>query len=175
MTKDRKYDEAFGVDMPFGEALERFATVTKEELAEAREPGTDLVPDGQLEIVQFKGVDIRRVLHDGEWMFSIVDVIAAITDTDRPSKYWSDLKAKMERNEGFDDISDNIGNIPLPTADGRMRAAEVANTELLFRIIQSVPSPKAEPVKRWLAKVGYERIQETQDPELGSGLIDHNQ
>ncbi|MFO1239939.1 MAG: Bro-N domain-containing protein [Sphingomonadaceae bacterium] len=166
MTKDRKYDEAFGVDMPFGEALERFATVTKEELAEAREPGTDLVPDGQLEIVQFKGVDIRRVLHDGEWMFSIVDVIAAITDTDRPSKYWSDLKAKMERNEGFDDISDNIGNIPLPTADGRMRAAEVANTELLFRIIQSVPSPKAEPVKRWLAKVGYERIQETQDPEL---------
>ena len=72
----------------------------------------------------------------------------------------------MERNEGFGDISDNIGSIPLPTADGRMRASEVANAETLFRIIQSVPSPKAEPIKRWLAKVGYERIQETQDPEL---------
>ena len=69
------------------------------------------------------GCILNMVAHDGEWMFSIVDVIAAITDTDRPSKYWSDLKAKMERNEGFDDISDNIGNIPLPTADGRMRAA----------------------------------------------------
>ncbi|MBU6207918.1 MAG: Bro-N domain-containing protein, partial [Alphaproteobacteria bacterium] len=166
MTNDRKYDEAFGVDMPFGEALERFGAVTKEELAETRGPDTDLVHNGQLEIVKFKGRDIRRVLHDGEWMFSIVDMIAALTDTDRPSKYWSDLKAKMERNEGFDDISDNIGNLPLPTTDGKMRASEVANTEIMFRIIQSVPSPKAEPVRRWLAKVGFERIQETQDPEL---------
>ena len=166
MTDERKYDEAFGVDMPFGEALERFGAVTKEELAESREPGTELVPDGQLEIVAFKGKEIRRVLHDGEWMFSIVDVIAALTDTDRPSKYWSDLKSKMDRNEGFFDISDNIGNLPLPTADGKMRASEVANVETLFRIIQSIPSPKAEPVRRWLAKVGFERIQETQNPEL---------
>lgn len=167
MTDDRKYDEQFGVDMPFGEALERFATVTKEELAESQEPGTDLVADGTTEMVAFKGKQIRRVCHDGEWMFSIVDVIAAVTDTDRPSKYWSDLKAKMDREEGFKDISDNIGNLPLPTADGKMRSAEVANAELLFRIIQSVRSPKAEPIKRWLAKVAFERIQETQDPELG--------
>ena len=164
---DKKYDEKFGLDMPFGEALQRFGNVTREELNESMEPGTDLVPDGQHEVVQYKGKDIRRVCHNGEWMFSIVDLIAALTDSDRPSKYWSDLKAKMERNEGFKDISDNIGSIPLPLADGRMRATEVANTELMFRIIQSVPSPKAEPVRRWLAKVGFERIQEVQDPEIG--------
>lgn len=101
MTNDRKYDEAFGVDMPFGEALERFGAVTKEELAETQEPGAELVVDGQLEIVAFKGREIRRSLHDGEWMFSIVDVVAALTDSDRPSRYWTDLRSKMSKNEGF--------------------------------------------------------------------------
>lgn len=167
MTEDRKYDEALGLDMPFGEALRRFGAVTKEELAEAGEPGTDLVPDGQLEIVAFKDKEIRRVCHDGEWMFSVVDVVAALTDSDRPSGYWTDLKSKMAKNEGFDELYDNIGKLPMPSADGKLRPTEVANTETLFRIIQSVPSPKAEPVKRWLAKVGFERIQEIQDPELG--------
>ena len=166
MTEDRKYDEAFGVDMPFGEALARFGAVTKEELAETAEPGTELVENGQLEIVAFKGKEIRRSLHDGEWMFSIVDVIGAITDSDRPSGYWTDLKSKMLKNEGFDELYDNIGKLPMPSADGKLRPTEVANTETLFRIIQSISSPKAEPIKRWLAKVGFERIQETQDPEL---------
>lgn len=166
MTNDRKYDEAFGVDMPFGEALERFAAVTKEELAETQEPGAELVTDGQLEIVAFKGKEIRRKLHDGEWMFSIVDVIAAITDSDRARKYWSDLKRQLSENEGFSELSDFIGQLPLPGADGKMYRTDVANTETLFRIIQSIPSPGAEPIKRWLAKVGFERIQETQDPEL---------
>ena len=166
MTDDKKYEEAFGLDIPFDEALQRFAVVRKEELAEGPE-SQDLVPEGEVEMVRFKDRDVRRICRDGEWLFSIVDVIGSITETDRASKYWTDLKAKMERTEGFKDISDNIGSIPLPTADGRMRGAEVANAEVLFRIIQSIASPKAEPVKRWLAKVAYERIQEIQDPEIG--------
>lgn len=166
MTDERKYDEAFGVDMPFGEALARFGAVTKEELAETGEPGTELVQDGQLEIVAFKGKEIRRALHDGEWMFSIVDVIGAITDSDRARKYWSDLKRQMVEKEGFIELSENIGQLPLPGSDGKLYRTDVANTETLFRIIQSISSPKAEPIKRWLAKVGFERIQETQDPEL---------
>jgi DNA-damage-inducible protein D len=166
MTDERKYDEAFGVDMPFGEALQRFGAVTKEELAETGDAGTDVVTDGQLEIVAFKGKEIRRTLHDGEWMFSVVDVIAAITDSDRARKYWSDLKRQMFEKEGFIELSENIGQLPLQAADGKMRMSDVANTETLFRIIQSISSPGAEPIKRWLAKIGFERIQETQDPEL---------
>lgn len=166
MADERKYDEAFGVDVPVGKAVERFAEMTMEEIAEAGSAGSDLVENGHHEIVLFKGREVRRVMHDGEWMFSIVDVIAALTDTDRPSGYWTDLKTKMLKNEGFDELYDNIGKLPLPSADGRMRPTEVANTEIMFRIIQSVPSPKAEPIRRWLAKVGFERIQEAQDPEL---------
>ena len=141
--------------------------MTKEELAETAEPGTELVENGQLEIVAFKGKEIRRVLHDGEWLFSVIDVIGALTDSDRARKHWSDIKRQMINNEGFSELSDEIGQLPLLATDGKMRMSDVANTETLFRIIQSIPSPKAEPVRRWLAKVGFERIQEIQDPELG--------
>lgn len=166
MADDKDYDAAFGVDLPIEAARKQFASDMREELEESGADFTELVPEGTVELVAFKKKDIRRVCQNGEWLFSIVDVIEAVTESDRPSKYWSDLKAKMVKNEGFGDISDNIGNLPLPTSDGKMRGADVANAEVLFRIIQSVPSPKAEPVKRWLAKVAYERIQETQDPEL---------
>lgn len=166
MSDERNYDKTFGVDLPLEQAKERFAAATAEELAETDMSGSELVFDGQLEIAVFKGKEIRRVCHEGEWLFSVVDVIGAITDSDRPSGYWTDLKAKMVKNEGFDELYDNIGKLPMPSADGKMRPTEVANAESLFRIIQSVPSPKAEPIKRWLAKVGFERIQETQDPEL---------
>jgi hypothetical protein len=166
MTNDKKYDEEFGVDMPFEEALERFGSVTKEELDEAQETGSDIIPEGEHQIALFRKQEIRKILKDGEWMFSIVDVIGALTDSDRPSGYWNDLKVKLSKNEGFDELYDNIGKLPLQGADGKMRGSEVANTETLLRIIQSVPSPKAEPFKRWLAKVGYERIQEMQDPEI---------
>lgn len=166
MTDKRNYDEAFGIDMPMDEAKERFAAATAEELAETDMVENELVPDGQLEIAIFKGKEIRRVCHNGEWMFSIVDVIGAITDSDRARKYWSDIKRQMVEKEGFDELSANIGQLPLVAADGKMRMSDVANTETLFRIIQSISSPKAEPIKRWLAKVGFERIQEAQDPEL---------
>ncbi len=98
------------------------------------------------------------------WYFSIIDVIEALTGTDRPRKYWSDLKAKLSK-EGSQ-LSDNIGQLKMAAEDGKMRLTDVADTEQVLRLIQSIPSPKAEPFKQWLAKVGYERIEENEDPEL---------
>lgn len=82
-----------------------------------------------------------------------------------PRKYWSDLKQKLI-SEGYTEVSDTIGQLKMMAEDGKMRLTDCANTETLLRIIQSIPSPKAEPFKRWLAQVGYERIQEIEDPEL---------
>ena len=99
-----------------------------------------------------------------KWYFSIVDIIEALTGTDRPRKYWSDLKAKLKK-EGSE-LSEKIGQLKLEAEDGKFRETDIADTEQLLRLIQSIPSPRAEPFKQWLAKVGYERIEETQDPEL---------
>ncbi len=98
------------------------------------------------------------------WLFSVIDVIEALTGTDRPRKYWSDLKAKLAK-EGSQ-LSENIGQLKMPAEDGKMRLTDVADTAQILRLIQSIPSPKAEPFKQWLAQVGYERIEETEDPEL---------
>ena len=99
-----------------------------------------------------------------KWYFSIIDVIEILTGSERPRKYWNDLKKKLE-DEGSE-LSENIGQLKMPAPDGKMRLTDVADTEQLLRFIQSVPSPKAEPFKMWLAKVGNERIEETEDPEL---------
>lgn len=98
------------------------------------------------------------------WYFSVIDVIEALTGTDRPRKYWSDLKAKLLK-EGSQ-LSENIGQLKMAAEDGKMRLTDVADTAQLLRLIQSIPSPKAEPFKQWLAQVGYERIEEKEDPEL---------
>ena len=98
------------------------------------------------------------------WYFSIVDVIAVLTDSSQPRRYWSDLKIKL-KNEG-NETYDKIVQLKMTAADGKKRMTDVANTEELLRIIQSIPSPKAEPFKMWLARVGSERIDETIDPEL---------
>lgn len=166
MTDDKKYDEELGLDMSMEEALERFARVTKEELDDVAAHGVPSVPDGEFELVPFKKDSVRRVFHNEEWWWSVVDVVAALTGTDRARKYWSDLKTKMVDKEGFSELSDEIGQLPLPGADGKMYRTDVATTETLFRIVQSITSPKVEPLKRWLAKVGYERIQEANDPEI---------
>jgi len=108
-----------------------------------------------------------RVLWDEEkekWFFSIVDVVEVLTGTDRPRKYWSDLKSKLSF-EGSQ-LSEKIGRLKMKAEDGKMRLTDVADTEEILRLIQSIPSPKAEPFKMWLAKVGSERIDETADPEL---------
>lgn len=96
------------------------------------------------------------------WYFSVIDVIEILTGTDRPRKYWGDLKSKLIK-EGSE-VSDKIGQLKMEAADGKQRMTDVADTEQLLRLIQSIPSPKAEPFKQWLAKVGYERMQELADP-----------
>ncbi|RAK22813.1 BRO family protein [Flavobacterium aquaticum] len=99
-----------------------------------------------------------------KWYVSIVDVIEVLTNSDRPRKYWSDLKSKLIK-EGSE-VSDKIGQLKMQAPDGKMRLTDVADTEQLFRLIQSIPSPKAEPFKLWLAQIASERLDEIQDPEL---------
>ncbi len=118
-------------------------------------------------IAVFKGKDIRKIIHNDEWWFSVIDVVEVLTGTDRSRKYWNDLKIKMI-SEGYVEVSEKIGQLKMEAPDGKMRKTDCANTETMFRIIQSIPSPKAEPFKRWLAKVGYERVQEIEDPELAT-------
>lgn len=117
-------------------------------------------------LVVFKGNQIRRVLHNYEWFFSVIDIVQALTESKNPRRYWSDLKTKLKEEEGFSEVYEKIVQLKLEAPDGKMRETDCANVETLFRIIQSIPSKKAEPFKRWLAKVGYERIQEIEDPEL---------
>lgn len=108
-----------------------------------------------------------RTLWDAEkekWFFSIIDVIEVLTESDRPRKYWSDLKAKLQK-EGSQ-LSENIGQLKMQSSDGKFYKTDVANAEQLFRLIQSIPSPKAEPFKLWLAQIASERLDEMQDPEL---------
>lgn len=115
----------------------------------------------------FRGKEIRKTIHKNEWWFSVVDVIEALTGSERPRKYWSDLKNKLSE-EGYVELSEKIGQLKLRSTDEKYYETDCANTETMFRIIQSIPSPKAEPFKRWLAKVGYERVQEIENPELAT-------
>ena len=98
------------------------------------------------------------------WYISIIDVIEVLTETDRARKYWSDLKTKLKK-EGSE-LSDKIGQLKMLAPDGKMRITDVADTEQIFRLIQSIPSPKAEPLKLWLAQLASERLDEMQDPEI---------
>jgi hypothetical protein len=118
-------------------------------------------------IAIFKGKSIRKIIFQKEWWFSVVDVVEVLTGSDRPRKYWSDLKKKLA-NEGYIEVSEKIGQLKMNAPDGKMRETDCADTETMLRIIQSIPSPNAEPLKRWLAKVGFERIQEIEDPELAT-------
>ena len=121
-------------------------------------------------LVLFDGQQIRKLFHAGEWWFSIIDVVDVLVGGDRARKYWSDLKKKLLQ-EGYDQLSENIGQLKLQSSDGKFYTTDCANSETLFRIIQSIPSPKAEPFKRWLAKVGKERLEEIENPELAMGRM----
>jgi hypothetical protein len=114
----------------------------------------------------FETHQVRSAWNDEEekWYFSVVDIIAILSGSDRPRKYWNDLKTKLKA-EGSE-LSEKIGQLKMLSPDGKMRITDVADTEQILRLIQSIPSPTAEPFKQWLAKVGYERIEETEDPEL---------
>ncbi len=120
--------------------------------------------DSDKALVVFQGKKIRRTWFNDEWWFSVVDIVGALTQTDRARKYWSDLKTKLQ-DEGFE-VSEKIGQLKLVAEDGKLRLTDCANTKNMFRIIQSVQSPKAEPFKQWLAQVGYDRVREIENPEL---------
>lgn len=122
----------------------------------------------QDKLVVFEDNNIRRTFHKGEWYFSILDIVRVLTDTPNPRRYWPDLKKQLSENEGFIQLLGKIEQLKLESNDGKKYLTDTANTETIFRIIQSIPSPKAEPFKRWLAQVGYERIQEIEDPELAT-------
>lgn len=117
-------------------------------------------------IAIFRKKEIRRIVYKNEWWFSVVDVIEALTDSVKPRVYWNAMKTRVKNDDGVQ-LSTFCRQLKLMSKDGKKYETDCANTENLFRIIQSIPSPKAEPFKRWLAKVGYERVQEIDDPELG--------
>src|SRR3989338_6915847 len=115
-------------------------------------------------LIVFQDRKIRRTWFNDEWWFSIIDVITVLMDSERARKYWSDLKVKLSE-EGFE-VSEKIGQLKLVAEDGKLRLTDCATTKNMFRIIQSIPSPKVEPLKQWLAQVGYDRVEEIQNPEL---------
>jgi len=117
-------------------------------------------------IILFNQKRIRRIWDEEKelWYFSVVDVVEILTDSPRPRKYWNALKTKLKQ-EGSE-LSQKMGQLKLESPDGKKYLTDVADTETILRLIQSIPSLKAEPFKIWLAKVGYERIEETEDPEI---------
>jgi hypothetical protein len=120
-------------------------------------------------ITLFKGREIRKTIYKNQWWFSVVDVVQALTDQENDytaRKYWNKLVQRL-REEGSELVT-FCHQLKLPASDGKNYETDCANTEGIFRIIQSIPSPKAEPFKLWLAKVGYERVQEIEDPELAA-------
>jgi DNA-damage-inducible protein D len=126
-----------------------------------------LTNDMETRLSVFEGKKIRKKWHNEEWWFSVVDIVAVLTeqtDFQTARKYWNKLSERL-RDEGSETVT-KCHQLKLPAEDGKLRETDCTNTEGAFRIIQSIPSPKAEPFKLWLAKVGYERIQEIENPEL---------
>ena len=122
---------------------------------------------GHTQIKIFEEKKVRTIwdAENEEWYFSVVDVVAVLTESERPRKYWNDLKKKLQQ-EGSE-LSEKIGQLKMPSSDGKMYKTDCMNTEQLFRLIQSIPSPKVEPFKLWMAQVAKERLDEMQDPEQG--------
>jgi hypothetical protein len=126
--------------------------------------GQELLPLDKAEL------PIRRVWHDGRWFFSVVDVVGALTDAPTPRMYWADMKRYVTA-EGFVELLEKVQQLKMKAADGKLRMTDAADSETLLRIIQSIPSPKAEPIKQWLARVGNERLEEMQDPAVGADRL----
>ena len=128
------------------------------------------------QIKLFEEKKVRAVYDDVEekWYFSVVDVVSVLTDSPNPRNYWKVLKHRL-KNEGNETVT-NCNQLKLQAEDGKMRKTDVADTEQLFRLIQSIPSPKAEPFKQWMAQVAAQRLDQMQDPELGiqQALADYN-
>lgn len=116
-------------------------------------------------LVIFQDKNIRRIWIGNEWYYSVIDICGALTDSTNPRDYWYKMKIRVNSDDGIE-LSTICRQLKLKAPDGKQRNTDCANTEGILRIIQSIPSPKAEPFKRWLAKVGYERIEEIENPEL---------
>ncbi|MDA3890073.1 MAG: Bro-N domain-containing protein [Salinivirgaceae bacterium] len=117
-----------------------------------------------IKLFQDQQIRVHWDSNQEKWFFSIVDIIESLTGSSNSRRYWSDLKRKLTK-EGFSQLYEIVVQLKLISSDGKKYITDCADTEGLLRIIQSIPSPKAEPFKQWLAKVGYERIEETEDPE----------
>ncbi len=115
----------------------------------------------------FNGFRVRKILHNGEWWFSVIDVVEVLTESVNSRDYWFRMKDRVLLEDEIQ-LSTICRRFKLSASDGKMRETDCANTESIFRIVQSIPSPKAEPFKQWLAKVGYERVREIGDPELAT-------
>lgn len=115
-------------------------------------------------LFEHKKIRSKWIAEEEKWYFSIVDVVAVLSDSPNPNNYWKVLKHRLAK-EGNQSVT-NCNQLKLQSSDGKFYKTDVGDVEQLFRLIQSIPSPKAEPFKRWLAQVGYERVQESQDPEI---------
>lgn len=141
--------------------IEKFIKLTKEEMELKPPTKADLIGEGEVQLIPFKNNGIRRKFHDGEWFYSIIDIVSALCDTDTPEQYWVELKSQIAEKDSFYEINNKILQLTIDNIP-----TEVVNPETIFRIIQSVSTPKAEPFKKWLAKIAYERIKEYQNPEI---------
>ncbi|MBA3825351.1 MAG: hypothetical protein H0X24_15815 [Ktedonobacterales bacterium] len=118
------------------------------------------IGDLSLTMALFENFTIRRTWHEDRWFFSVVDIMAPLSGSPNPRRYWAELKKRMKEKEGLDVYASTIQALPMPTADGRRQKTDCADIEGVLRLIQSVPSPNAEPLKRWLAQIGAETLEE---------------
>ena len=121
--------------------------------------------DPETSLIVFQGKNVRRAWYDNQWFFSVIDIVYALTDSVDPKDYWYRLKKRELESSGIE-LSTFCRQLKLQSSDGKYYETDCANTESMFRIVQSIPSKNAEPFKLWLAKVGYERVQEIENPEL---------
>ena len=113
---------------------------------------------------------VRRVWHEGRWFFSVIDVVGLLTDAPKPRQYWFDMKRRIQ-DEGFVEVSAFCRQLKMQSPDGKQRLTDAADTETMLRIIQSIPSPKAEPFKQWLARVGAQRLEELENPRVAADSL----
>ena len=126
----------------------------------------ETVPEGETQICLFKETEIRKICHHDEWWYSVVDIVGILSRTTDPRRYWPDLKRKLIEESGSDQLLEGVEQLKMPGKDGKMYLTDCANAETIFRVVQSIPSPNAEPFKKWLARTAYERILEFQNPEI---------
>src|SRR3989338_3408623 len=128
--------------------------------------------DKEKALVVFRDKNIRRLWYNGEWFYSVVDIVAVLTEQEDPlkaRKYWNKLNQRL-KEEGSEVVT-FCHRLKLPAEDGKLRETDCANIKSLFRIIQSIPSPRAEPFKQWLGEVGHQRIHEIENPELAQNRV----